>query len=171
MLQGSRRISCLVSLSVCWPGCTSWIQSQGKLVTLLYIPVLVKKDDDVCLSSQWFQPFLVLMQKLLPFFLFGICLEVYRCWQVASRIFYSAKALFYCKICTKKEGVLLTGARSPLWPSATVVCLQVSSLCISGWVLFLNKDFIRQWILVNIYFFCFLFSLPFFYSNPWLCTE
>lgn len=113
------------------------------------------------LSSQWFQQFLILMQKVLPlFFLFGICLEVYRCWQVASHIFYSAKGLFYCKICTKKEGVLLTGPRSSLWPSATVVCLQVSSLCISGWVLFLNKDFIRQWILVNIYYFCFfLFSL------------
>lgn len=50
MLQGSRRISCLVSLSVCWPGCTSWIQSQGKLVTLLYISVFVKKDDDVSLT-------------------------------------------------------------------------------------------------------------------------
>lgn len=82
---------------------------------------------------------------------------MYRCWQVASYIFYSAKGLFYCKICTKKEGVLLTGPRSSLWPGATVVCLQVSSLCISGWLLFLNKDFIRQWILVNIYYFCFFF--------------
>lgn len=50
MLQGSRRISCLVALSVCWAGCTSWIQSQGKLVTLLYISVFVKKDDDVSLT-------------------------------------------------------------------------------------------------------------------------
>lgn len=133
MLQGSRRISCLVSLSVCWPGCTSWIQSQGKLVTLLYISVFVKKDDDGFLAFFSMIPtiFDFLMQKVLPF-LFGICLEVYRCWQVASHIVYSAKALFYCKICTKKEGVLLAGARSSLWPSATVVCLQVSSLCISG---------------------------------------
>lgn len=110
------------------------------------------------LSSQCFQQLLVLMQKVLPLFsLFGIWLAVYRCWQVASRIFYSAKALFHCMICTKREDVFLTGARSSLDPSATVVCLQVSSLCISGWVLFLNKGFIRQWILVNIYFFCFFF--------------
>lgn len=175
MLQGSRRISCLVSLSVCWPGCTSWIQSQGRLVTLLYISVFVKKGDGVSLTFFSVIPtisgFNAKSVTFFFFFLFGICLEVYRCWQVASRIFYSAKALLYCKICTKKEGVLLTGARSSLWLSATVVRLQVSPLCISGWVLFLNKDFIRQWILVNIYFFCFLFSLPFFYSNPWLCTE
>lgn len=134
MLQGSRRISCLVSLSVCWPGCTSWIQSQGRLVTLLYISVFVKKDDDVSLTFFSVIPTISgFNAKSITFiFLFGICLEVYRCWQVASRIFYSAKALFYCKICTKKEGVLLTGARSSLWASATVVCLQVSSLCISG---------------------------------------
>lgn len=135
MLQGSRRISCLVSLSVCWPGCTSWIQSQGKLDTLLYISVFVKKDDDVSFTFFSVIPTISgFNAKTITFifFLFGNCLEEHRWWQVASPVFYSAKALFYCKICTKKEGVLLAGARSSLWPSATVVCLQASSLCISG---------------------------------------
>lgn len=70
---------------------------------------------------------------------------------------------------TKKGGVLLIGARSSLSGQVpTVVCLRVSSLCISGWFcvfcfyflclfFFFNKVFVRQWILVNIYFFFFVF--------------
>lgn len=113
------------------PGVLTWVRIpdpvSGKAGHLA-VHMLVKKDDDI--SSTFFSVIPTISgfnakSITFTFFLLGICLQVYRCWQVAFRMFYPAKTLFYCRNCTKKEGVLLTGARSSLWPSVTVVCLQV----------------------------------------------
>lgn len=135
MLQGSRRISCLVSFSVCWAGCTSWIQSQGKLVTLLYIPVPVKKDDDVSL------PFFSVIPKISQFhaksitfnFLFYF-LHLFRRVRMLASCFFSIqqKPCFNARFALKGKVFALWGQEFTQWPSAAVVCLQVSFLCISG---------------------------------------
>lgn len=140
------------------------------------------------LSSQWFQQFLILMQKVLSlFFLFVICPEVYRCWQVASYIFFfitQQKPCFNARCELKREVFCSLGpgvhwvAKCQLWFACRyLLCVFLDDFVVFVFIFmpffFFNKVFVRQWILVNIYFFFFffLFSLPFFYSNPWLCTE